>query len=87
MQITVNHWGNSLALRLPKNLIDGFAIQAGTKMEAHATAEGLFLKPLPETNSMLSAGQSVDLDAMVSKITKKNRPSVTEEAPRGREIW
>ncbi len=44
MTATVQKWGNSLALRLPKVLADEAKIGEGTRLELVRTPEGVLLK-------------------------------------------
>jgi antitoxin MazE len=44
MIATIQKWGNSLALRLPKALADEARIREGAKVELVHTPEGLLLK-------------------------------------------
>ena len=44
MTATIQKWGNSLALRLPKALADEARIREGAKVELVHTPEGVLLK-------------------------------------------
>ncbi len=45
MTATVQKWGNSLAVRLPKHLADEAKLGAGSHVEIQRTRQGLLLKP------------------------------------------
>ena len=44
MTATIQKWGNSLALRLPKALADEARMREGTKVELVRTPDGLLVK-------------------------------------------
>jgi antitoxin MazE len=44
MTTTIQKWGNSLALRLPKALADMARLREGTKVELVPTTEGVLVK-------------------------------------------
>ncbi|MHC1770063.1 MAG: AbrB/MazE/SpoVT family DNA-binding domain-containing protein [Verrucomicrobiia bacterium] len=44
MKATIQKWGNSLALRLPKSLADETQIREGSKVELVRTPDGVLVK-------------------------------------------
>lgn len=80
MKTRIQKWGNSLALRIPKN----FAIEAGLENEApvEVTLEGgkLVVIPLHELD--------FTLDDLLAKITAENlHKEIDTGSPVGNEIW
>jgi antitoxin MazE len=85
MTTTIQKWGNSLGIRIPKqmaenaNLSDGDAISI-RESNGKITIEATKKKKLTYTR--------IDLDKMLAKITKKNRhPEFDWGPPQGKEIW
>jgi antitoxin MazE len=79
MNATIQKWGNSLALRLPKVLADKVHIAEGAQVELVPTAEGLLLKPERKRHYRLSE--------LVAGITPENLHPETDWGPSvGREI-
>jgi antitoxin MazE len=75
MNATVQKWGNSLALRLPKALANEIRIIEGTQVELVRTEEGLLLRP--------ARRRSYRLSELVAGITARN---VHPEADWGRSV-
>jgi antitoxin MazE len=46
MQISVSRWGNSLGIRIPKEIAQPLAITEGTRMEIRADGDQVVLTPL-----------------------------------------
>ena len=79
MNATIQKWGNSLALRLPKALADEVKMKEGTQVELLRTAEGLLLKARVRPRYRLAK--------LVAGISVRNRHPETDWGPeRGREI-
>ena len=45
MQVRVSRWGNSVGLRIPKELAEQFGLVDGTQIEMRAERDGLMLSP------------------------------------------
>jgi len=69
MNATIQKWGNSLALRLPKALADEVRMTEGTQVELLPTADGLLLKTRAKPRYRLAK--------LVAVITPGNRHSET----------
>ena len=80
MKTKVARWGNSLALRLPKQLTTSYNISEGCDVEIVEEAAGLLVKPVSK--------RKFQLDDLLNGVTKKNlHGEITSDGPRGREIW
>ncbi|MBI2409907.1 AbrB/MazE/SpoVT family DNA-binding domain-containing protein [Candidatus Kaiserbacteria bacterium] len=84
MTTTIQKWGNSYAVRLPKTAVRKLNLRAGQSVEIREAAHGNapFLSIIPTRHRV------PPLSEMLARITKKNRHSVTDwgEAV-GQEIW
>lgn len=80
MHATIQQWGNSLALRIPKALARQTRIRKGSPVSLTLENGRFVMKPL--------ARRKYRLKELVSKITPANRHSETDWGPaRGKEIW
>jgi antitoxin MazE len=79
MTATIQKWGNSLALRLPKTLANETNITEGTRVELLLTKEGVLLKAKHKPHYRLSE--------LLAGVTKKNLHPETNWGPTvGREV-
>ncbi len=79
MTATIQKWGNSLALRLPKAMATDANIAEGTQVELVRTDEGLLLKATKKPRYRLSA--------LLAGISRKNLHQETDWGqPVGREV-
>lgn len=81
MTTTIQKWGNSCAVRLPKELLRKLDLQAGREVTIREEKNGAFsIVPAPR--------HTRSLEQMVAGITKKNRhPLVDWGNPVGSEVW
>ncbi len=78
MQAQIGRWGNSLALRIPKQLADALAIGEGTTVEIAVEDGRLVLVPSPPAPT---------LENLLGRITLGNLPDEgADDAPVGREL-
>ncbi len=79
---TIQKWGNSYAVRLPKDVILNFNLQAGHSVEIHEAIHDDKLSIVPVRKKLSS------LSEMVGRITKDNRHSATNWGSAvGKEVW
>jgi antitoxin MazE len=73
-------WGNSLGLRLPKSVALEAQLDEGDTVHVSVKNGAIVVKPARPTYS---------LDALVRKITRRNRHDETDwgPSPAGRELW
>ncbi len=79
MTTHVQKWGNSLAVRLPKELVEKIHLSEGGSVSIESRDGALIIRPAvkPET-----------LESMVKKITPRNRHGeVLSDNAVGLEIW
>ncbi len=77
---TVSRWGNSLAVRIPKGILERSRVREGDSLELNVSEDGgLVLRPVR---------RPCTLEELVAGITPENRPSETDwGAARGNEAW
>jgi antitoxin MazE len=73
-------WGNSLGLRLPKSVALEAQLDEGDTVSVSVKDGAIVVRPARPTYSV---------DALVAKITKRNRHEETDwgTAPAGHELW
>lgn len=80
MQTTVQQWGNSLALRIPRAYASHARLKRGSKVEIAARDGRLVV-----TAATAAAPR---LDSLLAGITAKNlHRAIDTGAPAGREAW
>lgn len=76
---TVQKWGGSLGVSIPKHLADKFGVEKGSKVEVSADDKGIFVKPVEDVPT---------LDELMSRITEENQhEEIDFGKPEGGEIW
>ena len=78
MTVAVKKWGNSLAIRLPKDIVQSLEVDNETKLDVKVEEGKLILVPRREN----------DLSSLLDRITPENlhREIDTGDAV-GHEIW
>ena len=80
METTIQKWGNSLAVRLPKSVTQKLALRQGTKVRVYEDRKEVIIAPAHETGKSLKE--------LLAMITPENLHAETDWGkPRGREIW
>ena len=80
MRTTVQKWGNSLALRIPKVLAQQARVKKGTFVNLTLQRGRMIVAPLRE--------EQITLKKLLTKVTSENRHRETDWGrPVGKEIW
>mgnify|MGYP001566614204 FL=1 len=80
MNATVQKWGNSLALRIPKSLAEDVDLHQGSVVELAVVGGEVVVKPRKE--------KKLSLRQLVKRITKRNLHAETDWGrPMGKEVW
>ena len=80
MATKVQKWGNSLAVRLPREVAEKFRLSEGTNVLIQPEGKKIVIRPAKEKEETL--------EELVAKITPENRhEEVDWGRPRGREVW
>ena len=79
MKTTVQRWGNSLAVRIPKSFASEIEVGEGDQVEMAINEGRLVIAPKPI---------SYDLCDLVNKISSSNlHQELAIDGPEGREAW
>jgi antitoxin MazE len=78
MNARVQKWGNSLALRIPKNYADQMGLSSNSPVEISLEGNRLVIEP----------ARRPTLDALLDGVTPDNIHTETDwGAPVGKEVW
>jgi len=78
MNLQVAKWGNSLALRIPADVVRSFGLKEGDRLEASLTADGgLAIRPANWSRKAFASELAAVREAMPMS------PSVMDEVRRG----
>lgn len=64
MTATVQKWGNSIGVRIPRKIAKQFDVVNGSKLEVIATDQGIILKPVDNDPT---------LEELLAKVTPENK--------------
>jgi antitoxin MazE len=79
MTASIQKWGNSLAIRIPKPLAENLGVSEGSEVTIISEEGRLLISP---------AAPHYKLDDLLKGITRKNLHSETDTgAPQGGEVW
>ncbi len=80
MRTSVQKWGNSLAIRIPKPLAEDTRLQQGVEVELTVDRGRLVAAPVQQ--------RRYTLDALLARVTPRNRHrEIDTGSPVGRELW
>ena len=80
MKTTIQRWGNSLAVRIPKTLAQETAFDEGDEVDVRADEDRIVVERPQPANYRLSD--------LLAGITKTNRHDAVDFGrPLGREVW
>ncbi len=80
METTIQKWGNSLAVRLPKSVTQKLALCAGRRVRVYEEGKEVIIAPARKAEKSLKE--------LLAMITPENLHAETDWGrPLGREIW
>jgi antitoxin MazE len=80
MRARVQKWGNSLAVRIPKNLAQEAGLSSESRVELTLVEGRLVVEPVAE--------EVPSLEELLAQITPENRHAEVDwGAPVGKEVW
>ncbi len=82
MVVQVNRWGNSLAIRLPRNIAAEAGITHGSTVEVRSAGRGKI------TINRVDQTPVYHLEKLLRGVTPENRhPVIEPSGPVGQEVW
>jgi len=83
MRATVSKWGNSLGIRVPRDVAADLHLGEGSVVEIERRGDGYLIKPTGRAPL-----KHYRLSDLVAKIRDESRPEELEWGPpRGSEVW
>ncbi len=80
MKSTVQKWGNSLAIRIPKSFATEIGLSQGTEINLVLFENKIQIEPIKK--------KKFTLDELLSQVTEENiHKEVDTGTPVGKEIW
>lgn len=80
MKSTVQKWGNSLAIRIPKSFATEIDLSQGAEIDLVLLENKIQIKPIKK--------KKISLDDLLSQVTEENiHKEVDTGTPVGKEIW
>jgi len=80
MKSTVQKWGNSLAIRIPKSFATEIDLSQGSEIDLVLFENKIQIEPIKK--------KKLTLDELLSQVTEENiHGEVGTGAPVGKEIW
>jgi antitoxin MazE len=80
METKITKWGNSLGVRVPKEMAEKAGFIHNQRVVIHALKKGISIEPVKENLS--------DLDVLVGRITKENlHQELDWGGTKGKEVW
>lgn len=77
MQATIQSWGNSLAMRIPKQIVKSMKLEAGQPVEYRY-----------ENNQLIIQNSAVSLEALLANVSDEQLHTESFfETPYGKELW
>lgn len=83
MELAIQKWGNSAAVRLPATLLSQLGVALGDKLSADMRQDELVLRPARKTYSLTELMAQCDLNA----APPVDAASWEAAKPAGNEIW
>ena len=78
MTVRVQRWGNSLGVRIPRQIARKSAIREGAELEVSVTRGNVVLRPLKVPS----------LRQLLAQVKPANRPELVDWGrPVGQEVW
>ena len=78
MSAKIQKWGNSLGVRIPKNIINKIELEENSEVDIEAKDGTIIIFPKQKKKS---------LSSLLSQITKSNLHKADEDEVEGIEVW
>lgn len=83
MELSIQKWGNSAAVRLPSTLLSQLGVALGDRLSAEMQPEGLVLRPARKSYSLTDLMAQCDLKA----APPADVANWESARPVGQEVW
>ena len=80
MKSTIQKWGNSLAIRIPKSFANEIDLSQGTEIDLILFEDKIQIEPIKK--------KKLSLDDLLSRVTDDNiHKEIDTGVPVGKEVW
>jgi len=87
----IKQWGNSLGLRIPKEIRNGLDLSDGSRIliSLNRKDKKIIIENMRQNKDIHALAKDINLSNLTKKISKKNKPKKTEifSNTTGKEIW
>jgi antitoxin MazE len=80
MKSQIGQWGNSLAVRIPKNVVEALSLKPNDPVECSVENGKLVFEPI-------QALPELSLEELLAEVTEPPEGEVDWGAPMGKEVW
>ena len=80
MNSSIGQWGNSLAVRLPKHILQSLDLRLNDRLSITEVDGKIILEPVKEL-------EELSLDFLLSQVTEPAESELDWGKPEGEEIW
>lgn len=80
MKTQIGQWGNSLAIRIPKFVIESLDLKASDSIEFSIESGKIVLEPIKTL-------EELSLDELLAEVNEPSEPEIDWGKPMGKEIW
>lgn len=80
MRSQIGQWGNSLALRIPKYIVEALHLQLNDAVDCSVEDGVLVIKPI-------QALPELSLDELLAEVVESSEPEIDWGGPAGEEAW
>lgn len=87
MQATIQRWGNSQGLRIPKVLLDALGIQENDRVELTQTHDGIHIRKTKAAHRSLEERLTAFYGKTIDQVPRVGQQEVDWGGPRGDEVW
>ncbi|MFP4352528.1 MAG: AbrB/MazE/SpoVT family DNA-binding domain-containing protein [Puniceicoccaceae bacterium] len=87
MKTTLQRWGNSQGVRIPKAIVDSLGIEIGTEMIVERSADGSRINITPAADCRPVRGRHRIDDLVASSAPEAFEGEYDWGDPQGREVW
>ena len=78
MSAKIQKWGNSLGVRIPKNIIETIELEENSEVEIEVKDGAIIIFPKQK---------KLSLSSLLNQITKSNLHKADEDEVEGNEVW
>jgi antitoxin component of MazEF toxin-antitoxin module len=80
MNSSIGQWGNSLAVRLPKHILQSLDLKVNDRLSITEVEGKIILEPILEL-------EELSLDFLLSQVTEPSESEIDWGQPEGEEFW